>query len=109
MFKPQAPQLPPYPANGSWIQRTAWTTIGTLKWLAFMRMKSFLKTSPDLTPSKIALVNVALVCIGLVILQTGWTPLSWLGLFPVVFGMAWLLLVQPFIRGEQESGAAPQE
>lgn len=43
-----------------------------------------------------------LVCIGLVILNTGWTPVSLLGLFPLLLGLGWLLLVQPFIQGEHE-------
>lgn len=102
MFKPQAPQLPPYPANGNWFQRTAWTTVGSLKWLAFLRMKRYVAMQPDLTPARVALVNVMLVCIGLIMLQTGWMPLIVLGLFPLTLGLGWLLLVQPFIRGEHE-------
>ena len=105
MFKPKAPELPPYPQNGSWFQRTAWKTVGTLKWLAFVRMKSYQQMQPDLTPNHVALVNVALVCIGLVILSTGWMPFSLLGLFPLALGLLWLLLVQPFIRGEDDSQA----
>jgi hypothetical protein len=102
MFKPKAPQLTPYPKNGSWLKRTAWTTIGTLKWIAFVRMNSYVKMQPNLTPAHVALVNVMLVCIGLVILQTGWMPLSLLGLFPLLLGLLWLLLVQPFIQGEEQ-------
>lgn len=100
MFKPQAPDLPPFPAQGNWFRKTAWRAVGTLKWIAFLRMKSMQRIAPDLTPSQAALINVALVCIGLVILNTGWTPLCYLGTIPLVLGMAWLVLVQPFIKGE---------
>lgn len=102
MFKPQAPTLPPYPASGSWLQRTTWKTIGALKWIAYLRMKSYQKTQPNLTPAHVALLNVMLVCVGLVILNTGWLPASLLGLFPLLLGLLWLLLVQPFIQGEQQ-------
>lgn len=102
MFKPKAPQLPPRPTNGSWLQQKTWLVIGSLKWLAYMRMKSYQQMQPNLTPSGVALVNVMLVCIGLLILNTGWMPVSLLGLFPLLLGLLWLLLVQPFIQGEDE-------
>lgn len=88
------------PPTANWLQRKIWLICGVLQWTAFLRMTRFQQIDPDLTPAKMALVRVAMVCVGLLILNTGWTPASYLGLIPIVFGLIWLLLIHPFIRGE---------
>jgi len=98
-FKLQEPNTPDCPPTANWLQRKIWLYKGTLQWIAFLRMKRFQQLDPEMTPTKMAMVRVAMVCIGLMILNTGWTPASYLGLVPLAFGLIWLVLIAPFIKG----------